>query len=75
MAEIGDVIRFTHKDAITAFVGIDPGVNESDSYENKSVPNSKRGSPNLHKTLLKVMDVLIKPLPQNDLVYKLLNKI
>ncbi|MCF1616043.1 IS110 family transposase, partial [Tetragenococcus koreensis] len=25
MAEIGDVTRFTHKSAITAFAGVDPG--------------------------------------------------
>ena len=31
MAEIGDVSRFTHKGAITAFAGVDPGVNESGS--------------------------------------------
>ena len=34
----------THKGAITAFAGVDPGVNESGSYEQKSVPTSKRGS-------------------------------
>ena len=32
MAEIGDVTRFTPKGAITAFAGVDPGVNESGSY-------------------------------------------
>ncbi len=26
MAEIGDVSRFTHKGAITAFAGVDPGL-------------------------------------------------
>lgn len=30
MAEIGDVLRFTQ--ALTAFAGVDPGVNESGSY-------------------------------------------
>ena len=59
MAEIGDVSRFTHKGAITAFAGVDPGVNESGSYEQKSVPASKRGSSTLRKTLFQVMDVLI----------------
>ena len=44
MAEIGGVSRFTHKSAITAFAGVDPGVNESGTYEQKSVPTSKRGS-------------------------------
>ena len=28
MAEIGDITRFTHKGALTAFAGVDPGVNE-----------------------------------------------
>lgn len=51
MAEIGDVSRFTHKGAITAFAGVDPGVQESGSYEQKSVPASKRGSATLRKTL------------------------
>ena len=49
MAEIGDVSRFTHKGAITAFAGVDPGVNESGTYEQKSVPTSKRGSSDLRK--------------------------
>ncbi len=34
MAEIGNVIRFIYKSAISAFVG----VNESGSYEQKGVP-------------------------------------
>ena len=51
MAEIGDVTRFTHKGAITAFAGVDPGVNESGTYEQKSVHTSKRGSSDLRKTL------------------------
>lgn len=56
MAEIGDVSRFTHKSAITAFAGVDPGVNESGTYEQKSVPTSKRGSADLRKALFQVMD-------------------
>lgn len=74
MAEIGDVTRFTHKGAITAFAGVDPGVNESGTYEQKSVPTSKRGSPTLRKTLFQVMDVLIKTRPQDDAVYRFLDK-
>ena len=35
MAEIGDLSRFNHKGAITAFAGVDPGVNESGSYAQK----------------------------------------
>ncbi len=60
MAEIGDVTRFTHKGAITAFAGVDPGVNDSGDYSQKSVHASKHGSPLLRKTLFQIMDVLIK---------------
>ena len=74
MAEIGDVTRFTHKGAITAFAGVDPGVNESGTYEQKSVPTSKRGSSSLRKTLFQVMDCLIKTKPQDDPVYTFIDK-
>lgn len=74
IAEIGDVTRFTHKGAITAFAGVDPGVNESGTFSQKSVPTSKRGSADLRKTLFLVMDVLIKTMPQDDPVYKFLDK-
>ena len=74
MAEIGDVTRFTHKGAFTAFAGVDPGVNESGTYSQKSVPTSKRGSSDLRKTLFLVMDVLIKTMPQDDPVYQFLDK-
>lgn len=74
MAEIGDVSRFTHKGAITAFAGVDPGVNESGSYEQKSVHASKRGSGALRKTLFQVMDALIKTKPQDDPVYMFMDK-
>lgn len=74
MAQIGDVSRFTHKGAITAFAGVDPGVNASGTYEQKSVPTSKRGSSSLRKTLFQVMDALIKTHPQDDPVYQFLDK-
>ncbi len=74
MAEIGDVLRFTHKGALTAFAGVGPGVNESGSYAQKSVPTTKRGSSELRKTLFQVMDILIKTKPQEDCVYKFLDK-
>ena len=73
MAVIGDVSCFTHEGAITAFAGIDPGVNESGSYEQKSVPTSKQGSSDLRKTLFQVMDVLIKTHP-DDPVYQFIDK-
>lgn len=74
MAEIGDVTRFTHKGAITAFAGVDPGVNESGTYEQKSVPTSKRGSSSLRKTLFQVMDCLVKTKLLDDPVYAFIDK-
>jgi len=69
LAKIGDVTRFTHKGAITAFADEDPGVNESCSYEQKSVPTSKRDSAGLRKTLFQIMDCLINTMPQGAPVY------
>lgn len=73
MAEIGDVTRFTHKGAITAFAGVDPGINDSGDYSQKSVHASKHGSPVLRKTLFQIMDVLIKTKP-DDAVYLFMDK-
>ena len=74
MAEIGDVTRFTHKGAITAFAGVDSGVNESGVYAQKSVPTSKRGSAVLRKILFQVMDCLVKTKPTADPVYAFIDK-
>ncbi len=74
ISEIGDVTRFHSKGALTAFSGVDPGVNESGTYAQKSVPTSKRGSADLRKSLFQVMDALIKTMPQDDPVYLFLDK-
>lgn len=74
ISEIGDVTRFHSKGALTAFAGVDPGVNESGTYTQKSVSTSKRGSADLRKTLFQVMDALIKTMPQDDPVYLFLDK-
>lgn len=36
MAEIFDVSRFSHKGALTAFAGVDPGANQSGTHEQKA---------------------------------------
>jgi transposase len=74
MAEIGDVTRFTHKGALAAFAGVDPGVKQSGTYEQKSVRTSKRGSPLLRKTLFQIMECLIMTMPEDDSVYAFMNK-
>ncbi len=74
IAEIGDVTRFTHREALTAFAGVDPGKNDSGQHVQKSVRTSKKGSPNLRKTLFQIMDSLIKRSPADDAVYAFMDK-
>lgn len=74
MAEIGDVRRFAHKGSLTAFAGVDPGANQSGSYEATSTRSSKRGSPELRKTLFVVMTVLLQKAPPDDPVFQFLDK-
>lgn len=74
MAEIGDVTRFAHRGAITAFAGVDPGAHQSGTYEAKSNRTSKSGPPELRKALFLVMDCLLKTMPQDDPVYQFMDK-
>ena len=74
MAEIGDVARFTHRGALAAFAGVDPGKNDSGRHIQKSVRISKKGSPSLRKTLFQIMDGLIKRSPADDAVYAFMDK-
>ena len=74
MAEIGDVIRFTHREALIAFAGVDPGKNDSGKRNQKSVRTSKKGSPRLRKTLFQIMDGLIKRSPVDDPIYAFMDK-
>lgn len=74
MAEIGDVTRFTHRGALTAYAGVDPRANQSGKFEQKSTRTTKKGSPNLRKTLFQIMDGLIKRSPADDPVYAFMDK-
>lgn len=74
MAEIGDVRRFSHKGSLTAFAGVDPTPNQSGSYEAKSTSSSKRGSPDLRKTLFILMTILLQKAPPDDPVFQFLDK-
>ena len=67
MAEIGDILRFSHRGALTAFAGVDPGVNQSRKCSQKGVRTSKRGSAQRRKTLFQVMNVLVNSSPEADL--------
>ena len=74
MAELGDVTRFTHRNAITAFAGVDPGADQSGAHEAKSTRASKSGPPELRKALFLVMDCLLKTQPADDPVYRFMDK-
>ena len=74
IAEIGDVTRFNHRGALTAFAGVDPGPDESGDYKRKSNPTSKKGSPHLRKTLFQIMDGLIKRSSVDNPVYAFMEK-
>lgn len=74
MAEIGDVMRFKRRNSLTAFAGVDPGANQSGTYEAKSNSASKHGSPELRKTLFLVMDTLIKKAPPDEPVFCFMDK-
>ncbi|HHD1594474.1 transposase [Enterococcus faecalis] len=74
MAEIGDARRFSRLGALIAFAGGNPGVNQSSTYNQKSVRTSKSESAQPRKSLFQVMEVLVKNSPENDLAYAFLSK-
>ena len=74
IAEIGDISRFNHREALTAFAGVDPGVNESGSFKSKSNNASKCGPARLRKTLFLIMTSLLQTKPADDPVYRFLDK-
>ena len=74
IAEIGDISRFTHREALTAYAGVDPGVDESGQRKFKSNGTSKVGPPRLRKALFLVISCLIQTQPEDDKVYQFVNK-
>lgn len=67
MAEIGDVSRFTHREALTAYAGVDPTPrDDSGNVKHTSNRTTKRGSAKLRKTLYQIMDVMLKSGPHED---------
>lgn len=74
IAEIGDITRFSHREALTAYAGVDPGANQSGSRDQKSNKASKIGSSKLRKTLFQIMTTLLQNMPANEPVYEFLDK-
>lgn len=74
MAEIGDVRRFTSKQALVAFAGVDAPPYQSGSFESKNRKISKRGSSLLRKTLHQVMSCILQNAPEHEPVFQFLDK-
>ena len=73
IAEIGEITRYEKRESLTAYAGVDPGVNESGDFVSKSNHSSKCGPSRLRKTLYLVMSSLIENKPE-DRVYQFLDK-
>jgi len=74
IAELGDVRRFDNRGSIVAFAGVDPAVNQSGAYQQRSNSTTKRGSPHLRKTLFQVVSTYLKRSPVDEPVYCFIDK-
>ncbi len=74
MAEIGDVRRFTHKGALVAFAGMDAPPFQSGTFDSKSRRISKRGSPNLRKTLFMVASTILQHSDPANPIFQFMDK-
>ena len=74
MAEIGDVRRFTHKGALVAFAGMDAPPFQSGTFDSKSRRISKRGSPNLRKTLFMVVSTILQHSDPANPIFQFMDK-
>lgn len=74
IAEIGDIQNYTKRESLTAFAGVDLGVDESSSRCSKSVPASKCGPSRLRKTLFLIITSLLQTAPADDKVFQFLDR-
>ena len=74
MAEIGDIGRFIRKQSLVAFAGLDAPPRQSGAFVSKDRKMTKRGSPQLRKTLFQIMCCLLQNAPEDDAVYQFLMK-
>lgn len=60
MAEIGDISKFQHREALTAYAGVDPGKNDSGQEVHNSSHASKCGPSRLRHTLFQIMTTMLQ---------------
>ena len=69
-----DVRRFNHKGALMAFAGMDAPPFQSGTFDSKSRPISKRGSPHLRKTLFMVASTILQHSDPANPVFQFMDK-
>lgn len=74
IAEIGDISRFSHRTALTAYAGVDPGKDDSGERITKSVHASKCGPSRLRHVLFQIMSTILQLGDNDDPVYRFLDK-
>lgn len=73
IAEVGDIYRFSRKQSLVCFAGLEPENSQSGKYSTDG-KISKKGSPHLRKALFQVMDCLLKTKPVDEPVYQFLDR-
>lgn len=73
IAEVGDIYRFSRKQSLVCFAGLEPENSQSGKYSADGEV-SKKGSPHLRKALFQVMDCLLKHSPTDDPIYQFLDR-
>lgn len=61
-------------ETVMSMYGVDPGVNESGQFKQRSNRASKNGSTRLRKTLFQVMSTYLQNKPVNEPVYQFLDR-
>jgi len=73
IGEIGDIFRFQKKSSLVSFAGLEPVENKSGKYQGQETI-SKQGSPHLRKSLFQVMDCTLKRSPEDNPIYRFLDR-
>lgn len=60
IGQIGDISHFTHREALTAFAGVEPGVAQPGTHNSKSNNASKCETSRLRKALFQIMATLLQ---------------
>lgn len=74
MAEIGEVDRFSSKNALVAYAGLDAPPYQSGKFDSAKRSISKKGSPHLRKALFQVVDCYLRLAPVDEPIYQFLDR-